>query len=233
MYTDIFIDFDDTLYDTYGNACLSLAELFDHFHLSNHFDTLEDFTTPYWSTNIDLWTRYSRGEITRDYLILERFRRPLSLGRNLNPTPEYCLQVSDVFLSLCSEKPGTVSGAHKLMQYLKSKGYRLHMASNGFHEVQFKKLRASNMYDYFDTIILSDEAGATKPSPQFFRFAMERATTTPDRSIMIGDNVNTDIAGAHAFAIDQIWFNPYRQEQPAAFTPTHTVATLQDIMNIL
>ena len=37
-YTDLFCDFDDTLYDTRGNAILSLAELYDFFHLADHFD---------------------------------------------------------------------------------------------------------------------------------------------------------------------------------------------------
>lgn len=232
-YRDLFIDFDDTLYDTHGNAQIALAELFDLFHWNQYFPTLEAFTEPYWLTNFDLWSRYARGEITRDYLVLERFRRPLSEGQGLNPTPAYCMKVSDAFLDLCSQKPGTLEGAHPLMRYLKAKGYRLHMASNGFHEVQYKKLRASGMDEYFDTVILSDDAGANKPSAAFFDYALRVADATRDASLMIGDNLQTDISGAHAVGLDQIWFNPYGWPCDLSFTPTHTVAHLSEIMELL
>ena len=107
-YTDIFIDFDDTLYDTHGNSVIALRELFDEMNFAQWFDDPEVFYTAYWNANIDLWTRYSKGEITRDYLIVERFRRPLSASGKLEPTKEYCLEVSDRFLELCSSKPGVV-----------------------------------------------------------------------------------------------------------------------------
>ena len=68
-YTDLFVDFDDTLYDTHGNAVLALQELYDLLHLERYFDAPETFYEAYWETNVDLWARYSRGEITRDELV--------------------------------------------------------------------------------------------------------------------------------------------------------------------
>ena len=230
-YKDLFIDFDDTLYDTYGNAVISLRETFEAFRLERFFADPQVFYDAYWAANIDLWTRYSKGEITRPYLIVERFRRPLSAGQGLDVTEPFCLEMSDKFLEFCSSKPGVVEGAHELMDYLKHQGYRMHMCSNGFHEVQYKKLAACGLKDYFDTIILSEDAGANKPSMQYFDYALRQSGADIATTIMIGDNLQTDIMGANRAGLDTILFNRWGIEPSSV--PTHTVETLRDIMKIL
>ena len=177
-YTDLFIDFDDTLYDTHGNAVIELKELFEALQLDQYFDDPELFYDEYWKTNIDLWTRYSKGEITRDYLIVERFRRPLSFGKGLDPTEEYCLKAS------------------------------------------------------FDTIILSEDAGANKPSKQFFDYALQKSGAVKDTTLMIGDNFNTDILGAKQAGLDTAYFNRY-PDYPATEPVTFEVTTLKELMDIL
>lgn len=231
-YKNIFLDFDDTLYDTHGNACLALRDVYEHFHLDRHFASLEAFTVPYWQTNEELWARYAAGEIDRPFLILERFRRPLSLCTGLDVTPEYCLQVSDYFLDRCCEQTGIIDGAHELLRYLRSKGYRLFMASNGFHEVQYRKLAAVGMRNYFDAIILSEDAGHNKPSPEYFEYALRISKSTADSTLMIGDNLTSDIMGAAGIGIDQVWFNPAGRPSPD-FRPTHIISSLTEVMNII
>ena len=110
-YKDLFIDFDDTLYDTHGNSVIALEETYEAFGLARYFADPKVFYDAYWQTNIDLWTQYSKGEITRDYLIVERFRRPLSVGEGLEVTESYCLEMSDRFLAFCASKSGVVDGA--------------------------------------------------------------------------------------------------------------------------
>ena len=240
QYTDIFIDFDDTLYDTHGNADIALRETFEYFNLGQYFDNPQVFYDDYWQTNIDLWSRYAKGEITRDYLIVERFRHPLCKSEELRVRSEasadafqtYTLHVSDVFLDYCSNKPGVVEGAHELMDYLRQKAYRLHMASNGFHEVQYKKLDACGLRHHFDSIILSEDAGINKPDPRFFEYALRQSGAQKAATIMIGDNFQTDILGAKRAGFDTIFFNRW-PEFPASEPVNYEVTSLKEIMNIL
>jgi putative hydrolase of the HAD superfamily len=233
-YRDLFIDFDDTLYDTYGNAVIALEETFNAFHLERHFDNPQVFYDAYWAANIDLWTRYSKGEITRPYLIVERFRRPLSKGKGLDITEQYCLEMSNRFLDFCSSKSGVIEGAHELMNYLKHKGYRMHMCSNGFHEVQYKKLASCGLRDFFDTIILSEDAGVNKPSPLYFDYALKISGADKATTLMIGDNLQTDILGALNAGLDAMLFNRWNIEKTEIpQTVTFVVNSLRDIMSIL
>jgi putative hydrolase of the HAD superfamily len=233
-YKDLFIDFDDTLYDTHGNAVIALEETFEVFHLERYFDDPNVFYDAYWTANIDLWSRYSKGEIDRPYLIVERFRRPLSLAKGLEVTESLCLEMSDKFLDFCSSKPGVIDGAHELMDYLRSRGYRMHMTSNGFHEVQYKKLAACGLRDYFDTIILSEDAGVNKPSPQYFDYALKVSGAERQTTLMIGDNLNTDVIGALNAGIDAMLVNRWDIEKAdIPQTVTFVVDGLRDIPFIL
>ena len=233
-YKDLFIDFDDTLYDTYGNAVIALRETFEAFHLERYFAEPKDFYDAYWTANIDLWTRYSKGEIDRPFLVVERFRRPLSVGKGLEVTEAFCLEMSDKFLDFCSTKSGVIEGAHELMDYLRSRGYRMHMTSNGFHEVQYKKLAACGLRDYFDTIILSEDAGVNKPLPQYFDYALKVSGAERQTTLMIGDNLNTDVLGALNAGIDAMLVNRWNIKKPdIPNTVTFVVDGLRDVMKIL
>lgn len=232
-YTDLFIDFDDTLYDTFGNSTRSLHELFAAFHLDQHFAPTEDFISRFWQVNEELWAQYAHGEIERDTLMVERFRRPLALGADFEATEEFCRTMSDHFLQLNREKAGVVEGAHELMAYLRERGYRLHLCSNGFSEVQFHKLKASQLDTYFDHVVLSEEAKANKPSPLFFDFALERTGAQRETTVMIGDNFSTDIVGAMNARLDTLFFNRQPERFTAPTPPTFTVTSLAEIMTIL
>lgn len=234
MYKAVFLDFDDTLYDTHGNAQIALEIIFSEFGLARYFKSAEDFTRPYWKVNVELWAQYARQEITRDYLIVERFRRPLSLGEGLVPDEQYCLEISDRFLEVCTEQPGTVEGAHELLNYLSNRGYRLFIASNGFTEVQSKKIARAGMAGRFEQVFLSEAIGVNKPSPLFFEKALSLAGLQSDEVIMIGDNYHTDITGAMSAGIAQIYFNPEcKPLEEGEKAPDHMVRSLHEIHSIL
>lgn len=232
-YSDLFIDFDDTLYDTHGNADIALLELYDHFRLDRYFQSPSQFTEPYWLANMLLWSQYARGEVTRDYLIVERFRRPLSVGMGEGVTEAFCLEVSDWFLEACADKPGLVEGAREATDYLRRRGYRLHITSNGFHEVQYRKLHACGLFSHFDTIVLSEDAGVNKPSQAFFDYAFRTTGATPGATLMIGDNFVTDIQGAQAAGLDVVFFNRHPDQFQAPAPVNYEIHHLKELLTIL
>lgn len=239
-YTDIFFDFDDTLYDTQGNSVIALRKLYDERHWNEIMPPFEVFDKAYVATNVKVWTKYTNGEIGRDTLIVERFREPVTAmieakGGDISwITPEACLEMSNRYGDIISQEPGIVNGADELLEFLISKGYKLHLCSNGFHEVQYRKLRSSGLEKFFTSVILSEDAGINKPHKEFFDYAFNKTEARPETTIMIGDNYRTDIVGAMNANIDTILFNRWKDEV-ASFEkqPTFVVDKLIDIKEIL
>ena len=93
-------------------------------------------------------------------------------------------------------------------------------------------MKACGLKDYFDTIILSEDAGVNKPAPQFFDYALQRSDAQRASTLMIGDNLQTDIMGAMAAGLDALFFNRYPEYEKTT-APTFTVTSLRDIMKIL
>src|SRR3989338_3741092 len=97
-----------------------------------------------------------------------------------------------------------------MLTSLKQDGFRLHIITNGFREIQEIKLRNTDIRDYFDVVLCSEEMGKQKPHPLVFQTALERAGAKKEESIMIGDNLHTDVMGASRAGIQAILFDPER-----------------------
>ena len=232
-YRDIFFDFDDTLYDTRGNADIALTEVFRDYGLDRFFSNPQFFYDSYWKINSELWLQYNKNEISKDYLVIERFKRPLMLGNGIDVTEELCLKISDSFLSYCSDKPGVLPGCYELLDYLKAEGYRLHICSNGFNEVQYKKLRASNLTDYFSTVVLSEDAPANKTSSRFFDYAFDVTKACKDSTLMVGDNYFADVCGALDYGIDACLYRRWDKTFVPDRDVTFVVNSLKELIDVL
>jgi putative hydrolase of the HAD superfamily len=93
------------------------------------------------------------------------------------------------------------------------KSYELHIITNGFEEVQHKKLSNSGISKYFTTITTSEEAGVKKPNRLIFEAALKKSSATPENSIMIGDNYEADCTGAQNCGIKPIFFDYYGNKE--------------------
>ncbi|MFT6034768.1 MAG: putative hydrolase of the HAD superfamily, partial [Marivirga sp.] len=116
------------------------------------------------------------------------------------------------------------------LDYLKEK-YELHILTNGFNDVQLIKLEKSRLASYFKSVVTSDSAGYKKPMASIFKHAIDKANAYMHESIMVGDNLQTDILGARNFGMDQIFFNPGKRTYKASVT--HEISCLSDLKVIL
>ncbi len=230
MYKHVFLDFDDTIYDTRGNASEALLELFEAFALSRYFESFERFSIDYWKRNVEVWDLYSKGLMDKPTLIKERFRYPFQCV-GVEVTDEFLLELNDWFLEKTSTKRKLIDGALELLEYLNSK-YQVHMLSNGFEQVQYAKMRNSGVERYFKEVILSDHVGVNKPDKAIFDYAIEKTGALVSESIMIGDNLDTDIIGAKNYGMDQLYFN-VNLNLCKNCEPTYEVKSLEEIMAIL
>lgn len=193
----VWLDLDDTLWDFHNNSLISLASLYETEHLDLYFDTVEQWQEHYLTVNHSLWPLYNNGSITKEYLMTERFRRPLAEASFPQDKLDETIARLDVeYLKRLGQLPHLIPGALQLLQYLRDKGYQIGIISNGFHEVQSNKLRSSGIENLIDVMVLSDDIGVNKPDRRIFDHAIIKANTSAQRSIIIGDNPDTDINGA-------------------------------------
>ena len=228
-YKNLFIDLDGTLWDTYHNNKECLEEMYVTHQWGRYYTSFEAFFAIYWPHNMALWAQYRRNEINRQTLIIERF------GHILRPMgivdTQAILAVNDDFLQRTTLKTRLIPGAIELLEYLRP-SYRMYILSNGFREVQFKKLSNSGLAPYFKKMILSEDACIQKPHKGIFDFALKNTNSRRNETLMIGDSWDADIVGAYHSKIDQLWFNP-EGLSVNGFEPTYTVKSLLDIKNIL
>lgn len=227
-YKYVFIDLDDTLWDFHSNAKICLEEIFEKHELNMLFDDFEAFFAIYARRNLELWDLYGKGEIEKEFLMMERFRYPLSL---MGVDDEQVAKlIGDEYLDLLPTKHNLMPHARELLEYLSAK-YPLTIISNGFVQTQHLKMQSSNIEHYFAHIVLSEQAQALKPDRKIFDYALQLNNALPHEAIMVGDSYLADICGARDAGIAQVYYpNAARKEEHFA---THIIDDLLELKNIL
>lgn len=232
--TTVWVDLDDTIIDFTTNAHTALVRLWHNYpQLQTLFSSPDAWAEAYEHHNMALWALYSQGRVTRPFLRMERFRLPLTEAGMPDADAR---QLSDsfdtIYLDYLAQERVLMPGALDFLKRLRATGVRIGCLSNGFKEVQYRKMRTAGVDSYFDITVLSDDIGINKPDVRLFDYAMERVgDTDPAHHLMIGDNLATDIAGARAAGWHALWYHPLLAPQPSISVPegVESVASLDDI----
>ena len=229
-YRHLFFDLDHTLWDFETNAHETLEQLFTDYDLARHgLFTFAEFSNRYRDVNHALWRLYQSNRVTQQQLRETRFVRTLTrLGVAEADIPS---DISDRFTAILPRKAAVFPHTHEVLTYLKDKGYRLHLITNGFEDVQHVKLASSRLTDYFEEVITSEHSGFLKPDPRMFAHALARTGATAAESLMVGDNLECDVLGAYNAGIDQVYFNPDKRRHFAE--TTYEISSLAELRGFL
>lgn len=202
----IFFDLDHTLWDFDRNSSEALTELYHQLSLENEIEDLAQFIEIYRAVNAKYWHLYNHGKVTKAQVRTERFIETLQHFK-VSHVEEKAKILGDLYVELSPQKKHVFPGTHETLSYLSNK-YQLHIITNGFVEVQHNKLKNSQLTDYFSMILCTEELGVNKPNSIVFNTALERTNAMSHESLMIGDNLETDILGAQNCGFKTIHFNP-------------------------
>jgi putative hydrolase of the HAD superfamily len=231
-YDVLFIDLDDTLYDFSSNSRDAYEEVYALLDYDRYFDGFQHYYTIYTDYNAQLWVRYAAGEITRDYLNAERYTHPLRVVGAPDPDTLGTRFWHESMQRLPLGKR-LMPHAREVLDYLRPRYRKIYILSNGFTELQARKMQSAGITHYFDGMVLSEDIGVNKPHPDIFLHALRVASTTADNALMVGDNFEVDILGARGVGIDQVYYNPMNKPVPSEAQPTHVINSLVELKEIL
>lgn len=200
-YEQLFFDLDHTLWDFETNSRLALEQTVNHLKIDSQIEDFDSFFEFYESINSKLWEAYRLQQIRKPELIKKRFEDTLAHFNLLEIDP---IKMNDCYLNFMPLQKKLYPNVIETLQYLKEKGYKMHIITNGFTEVQHQKIKSSGLSPFFERVFTSEAVQFPKPDKRIFQHALKCCNSKKSKSIMIGDSWETDILGARTAGISQV-----------------------------
>lgn len=210
--TDIFFDLDHTLWDFDKNSEMAFDRIFSEKYSEVR---VEDFIEKYAPINQACWKLYQEDKITHQELRYNRLKLSFE-ALDYTISDDNINQIANDYIAFLPDNNHLFDGTIEVLEYLKPK-YKLHIITNGFANVQDRKINNAALGGYFATITNSESAGVKKPNSIIFDYAVNLAQTSKEKSIMIGDDFDADVNGALNAGLDAIFFNVRNIEIPEKY----------------
>ena len=225
MVEFLFLDLDDTILDFHKAEKIALTKTLRSFGLEPDDRILARYS----EINIAHWQRLERKELTRQQVVVGRFD-VFFREQGVFADPEQ--------VALCYEDNLSIGhyflpGAEEALKRL-SKKYKLYLASNGTAKVQAGRLASANIGHYFQKIFVSQEIGADKPDILYFEgCAKQIPGFDPQKAMIVGDSLTSDIQGGINVGMKTVWVNPQHKSYPEHIVPDYQIESLSQLEELL
>lgn len=138
---------------------------------------------------------------------IEEVFRELYTVRGIEPSEELVIHTGQMFRALSTHHIRLYAGAKELLRQLHERGRGVYLLSNAQRIFTERELRYLQIDDCFDGILISSDCGVKKPDERFFRILLEKYRIEPENALMIGNDQNSDIAGAKRVGMDTFYIH--------------------------
>ncbi len=198
----ITFDLDDTLWDNGPVIRLAVEQGYNwlldrHPELAKIHDvaSLDALKEEVRTTVPELESRLSEVRIVTIAQALE------SVGYDPSTARHLAEQTFDEF-NIWRHKIELFEGVEPMLKEL-AKDYRLAVITNGNADVN-----KIGLGDYFEFSVHAEHLNRSKPAPEIFHQALQRAGLPSEKTLHVGDNLITDVFGAANVGMRTLWFNP-------------------------
>lgn len=203
-YTHIFFDLDNTLWDFETNSRFAMRATFEYFNLNVLNIEFNDFFKVYSKHNHVLWAKYRKKELGKKELTRRRFNDTFEELNIEEVDPDI---MNAFYLKEMPKQKILKNGVIETLRYLKAKQYKLYIITNGFRDVQHKKLERSELKPFFRKVFTSEEIKTPKPGREIFEYAIKSANAKKANSLMVGDDWDADVMGASNYGLDAVFIS--------------------------
>lgn len=152
-----------------------------------------DFFTSYYERNENLWSLYRQDKVSKKDILERRFKDTfLEFHIDDDKIWNY---FNDYFLTRIMKNNNLIEDAEEILNYLKTKGYQLHVVSNGFIQQTKQKVQETCIKDYLTTLTSGEEINKRKPAKEVFELALKKAHALVNESAFVGDDWEADVMG--------------------------------------
>jgi putative hydrolase of the HAD superfamily len=230
----VLFDLDDTILSTDATAdaswretCERVQQALPGVDAETLFQELLKQRAWYWSDA----SRHTRGRL-RLPMAREEIAA-LALAKLGVRAPELPRLMASTYTALAAEKITPFPRAIETLEWLRGRGVRLGLITNGASEVQRWKINRFALAKHFDVIVVEEEFGIGKPDPSVFQYALREVGVHPRDAWMVGDRLDWDIIPSQALGIAGVW-NDYRKAglpPDAGVVPSRIVHSIAELIS--
>jgi HAD superfamily hydrolase (TIGR01509 family) len=207
-YSVAIFDLDGTLFDHYYSLRNAMRAVYSRWSLESLTGcSLKFFIERHEDALARAYDLYLNGEITNDLVSKETFRvfiAGLGINTSLIDAEGFAADFEAEYRGDLRATPGSAD----VLNRLRATGITIVVLTNGPSVQQRQKLVAIDLLPHIDHLFTSDDLGFAKPAQEAFRQVLSRLGVDPQRCLMVGDSLHSDVAPALSVGIPAVLYDP-------------------------